>query len=136
MANVLWPKAKQSFLTANPPIDMDSDTIKVSLVRGYTYNSAHQYVSDVTGASGTLVATATLGTITCTNGVFDAADVTFSAVASGAACNMLIIYKDTGTASSSPLVASIDTASGLPVTPVGVDIAVTWDNGASKIFAL
>ena len=30
----------------------------------------------------------------------------------------------------------IDTATGLPITPNGGDIIVTWDNGANKIFKL
>jgi hypothetical protein len=47
-----------------------------------------------------------------------------------------VIYKDTGTAATSPLIAYIDTATGLPVTPNGGDITVTWDNGSNKIFKL
>ena len=47
---------------------------------------------------------------------------------------MIIIYKDTGTEATSPLIAMIDTATGLPITPNGGDIIVTWDNGVNKIF--
>lgn len=66
--------------------------------------------------------------------MFDAADVTFSAV-SGNSVEALVIYKDTGTPSTSPLIAYIDTvSSGLPVTPNGGSISVTWN--ASGIFAL
>lgn len=36
----------------------------------------------------------------------------------------------------SPLIAFIDTATGLPVTPNGGDITVAWDSGANKIFKL
>jgi len=47
----------------------------------------------------------------------------------------LVIYVDTGSAATSPLVAYIDTSvTGLPVTPNGGDITVTWN--ASGIFAL
>jgi uncharacterized protein YigE (DUF2233 family) len=46
-----------------------------------------------------------------------------------------VIYIDTGTAGTSPLVAYIDTGvTGLPVTPNGGNINVTWN--ASGIFAL
>jgi hypothetical protein len=46
-----------------------------------------------------------------------------------------VIYVDTGTAATSPLVAYIDTGvTGLPVTPNGGNITVTWN--ASGIFAL
>jgi hypothetical protein len=48
----------------------------------------------------------------------------------------LVIYKDTGMASTSPLIAYIDTATGLPYTPSGGNIDVAWDNGSNKIFKL
>lgn len=59
--------------------------------------------------------------------------MTFTSV-SGASIEAIIIYKDTGTESTSPLIAFIDTATGLPITPNGGDIIVTWDNGTNKIF--
>ena len=46
----------------------------------------------------------------------------------------IVIYVDTGTEATSPLIAYIDTATGLPITPNGGDIIVTWDNGVNKIF--
>jgi len=69
-------------------------------------------------------------------GVFDAADVTFSSVPAGSPCEAVVIFKDTGTASTSPLIAFIDTATGLPVTPNGADIQIQWDNGRFRIFML
>jgi hypothetical protein len=76
----------------------------------------------------------TIGSKTFTNGVFDGADVTFTAV-TGSSVEALIIYVDTGVAATSPLVAYIDTSvTGLPVTPNGGNIAITWN--ASGIFAL
>ena len=74
MANAVFPKAKEGFLDGS--IDLDTAVIKVALVRGYTYSSSHEFVSDVT-ATGTLHATsAALSSIDVANGVFDAADVT------------------------------------------------------------
>jgi hypothetical protein len=35
-----------------------------------------------------------------------------------------------------PLIAYIDTATGLPVTPNGGDITIAWDSGANRIFKL
>jgi hypothetical protein len=55
---------------------------------------------------------------------------------SGASCESIVVYKDTGSAATSPLVAFFDTATGLPVTPNGGDIIITWDSGANKIFKL
>lgn len=136
MTNALYPLAKQSLLGQNPSIDLDTDTIKVALVDTgtYTYSASHQYYSSVSSA---VVGTPqTLSSVTITNGVLDAADVTFSAV-TGNSVEALVIYKDTGSAATSPLIAYIDTvASGLPVTPNSGNITITWDNGANKIFAL
>lgn len=132
MANVLYNKAKESFISQNPSIDLDTDTIKVALVDTgtYTFSAAHQYYSSVTGVVGTPV---TLTSKTVTNGAFDAADVTFTAV-TGASVEALVVYKDTGSAATSPLIAFIDTGTNLPVTPNGGDITIQWN--ASGIFSI
>jgi hypothetical protein len=67
-------------------------------------------------------------------GVFDAADKTISAV-SGDVSEALILYIHTGTEGTSRLICFLDTGvTGLPVTPNGGDITITWH--ASGIFAL
>ena len=141
MANALYPSYKQMLLdpgtlgsTSGTAVDLADDTIKVALIDTGTtaYSSAHNYYDDI--SSAVIGTPQTLGSKTVTNGVFDAADVTFTGV-SGASVEALIIYKDTGTASTSALIAFIDTvASGLPVTPNGGNISVTWH--ASGIFTL
>lgn len=135
MANALYDKGREKFLTG--AVSWSSDNIKVVLVDNadYTVNiSTHEFLSDV--ASGGRVATSgNLASKTTTAGVADAADVTFTAV-TGDQSESLVIYKDTGSAATSPLIAYIDTATGLPVTPNGADITVTWDNGSNKIFKL
>jgi cephalosporin-C deacetylase-like acetyl esterase len=132
MANALYPKAKEKFLDAL--IDMPTDTIKIALIDTgvYTYISTDEFWSS---ASSAIVGTAvTLASKTITNGVFDAADVTFTSV-SGSSVEALIIYKDTGSAATSPLIMYLDVAaSGLPVTPNGNNIDVQFN--ASGIFAL
>lgn len=136
MANALFAKFKESLLSQNPSVDLDTDTIKVALVSStYTPNTAsNQYYSSVSGVIGT---PATLTGKSVTDGVFDASDITFTSVTSTVAVTQLVLYKDTGTASNSPLIALIDSAtSGLPVTPNGGDITISWDNGANKIFKL
>lgn len=142
MANGLWDPGREGFLDGT--IDFDTAVMKASLVRGYTFSAAHKFVSDVTTAGGTLVATsAALASKTVTNGVADAADVTFSAVPSGAAITGVAIFQASAVtggadvaATAQRLVCWIDTATGLPVTPNGGDITITWDNGANKIFKL
>ena len=135
MANVLYDPGREGFLDGT--IIWSSGNIKVSLVRGYTFSAAHKFVSDVTGAGGTLVATsANLSSKTVTNGIADAADFTYTAVGAGSSCAALVGYQDTGVAGTSRLIFFIDSATGLPVTPNGGDISVAWDNGTNKIFKL
>jgi hypothetical protein len=141
VANVLYTNGREGFLTGE--INWPTPTIKVSLVRGYTFSASHKFVSDATGAGATLVATATLGTKTSTGGTADAADSTFSAVASGAAITAIIIYQASAVtggadvaATAQRLIAYIDTATGLPVTPNGGDLNLVYDNGSNKIFTL
>jgi hypothetical protein len=98
----------------------------------YTYNSAHEFLTSLTGVVGTAQ---TIGaTKSYTNGVFDGGDVIYTAV-TGATAEAIVIYIDTGTAGTSRLVAFLDTGvTNLPVTPNGGDITVTWN--ASGIFAI
>lgn len=135
MANALYGKGRQKFLDAD--IDWSADNIKCVLVDAADYTvsiDTHEFLSDVAG--GARVATSgNLASKTSTLGVADAADVTFTAV-TGDQSEALVIYKDTGSAATSALIAYIDTATGLPVTPNGADITVTWDNGSNKIFKL
>jgi len=134
MANALYPKWKEQLLQFTANNNLSAGTVKVALIDTgtYTYNSANQFWSSASSASvGT---PQTLGSKTFTNGTFDAADVTFTAV-TGSSVEALILYIDTGSAATSPLVAYIDTSvTGLPVTPNGGDITITW-NG-SGIFTL
>lgn len=132
MANLIYPKYKEVLLGAG--VNLTTGTVKVALVDTgtYTYSAAHQFLTSLTGIVGTAQ---TLGTKTVLNGVFGAANSTFTAV-TGVSVEALVVYVDTGTAATSPLVAYLDVATGLPVTPNGGDITITWDAGASKIFAL
>jgi hypothetical protein len=133
MANAIYPKYKEALLDALANVDLSSGTVKVALVDTgtYTYNAAHEFLSSLSGVVGTAQ---TIGSKTLTNGVFDGSDVTCTAV-SGATIEALVIYIDTGVAGTSRLVAYIDTGvTGLPVTPNGGDITITWN--ASGIFAL
>jgi hypothetical protein len=74
-------------------IDLDTAVIRAALLRGYTYNSAHAFVSDVTGAGGTLVSTVNLASVTFSDGVLDANDATFTAVAAGAAVPAILLFQ-------------------------------------------
>jgi hypothetical protein len=133
MANAIYPKYKEALLDGLANIDVNDGTVKVALVDTgtYTYSAAHEFLTSLSGVVGTAQ---TIGATTVTNGVFDGDNVTYTAV-SGATVEALVIYIDTGTAGTSRLVAFIDTGvTGLPVTPNGGDITITWS--VSGIFAL
>lgn len=136
VGNSLYPKWKAALLQATSNSAL-TGTVKIALIDtgAYTYSDAHEFYSDLSGVVGPNQASQpTIGSKTYTNGVFDGADVTFTAV-TGNSVEALVIYVDTGTASTSRLVAYIDTSvTGLPVTPNGGDISVSW-NG-SGIFKL
>lgn len=133
MANAIYPKYKEALLNGSTNTNMSAGTVKVALVDTgtYTYSSAHEFQTSLTGVVGTAQ---TLGTKTFTNGTFDAADPTFTAV-SGATVEALVVYIDTGSTATSRLIAYIDTGvTGLPVTPNGGNIGVTFD--AAGVFTL
>jgi len=127
MANARYDSWAQSLLDSSCP-NLSTANIKVVLVdtADYTFSQTHTDLDDV--AAGARVATSgNLGSKTITNGTFDAADVTFTSV-SGDVSEALIVYVDSGTESTSTLLVYIDTGvTGLPVTPNGGDITVTWN---------
>lgn len=131
--NTLYDKARQRFLEG--AFNWNTDTIKCMLVtNGYSLNAtAHEFYTDVT-AGAIIGSPATFTSKSTTGGAADAADVTFAAVAAGTVVDAIIVFKDTGTPSTSPLIAYLGNATGLPITGNGGDIIIVWDNGANKIF--
>lgn len=138
MANALYDLGRQSFLEGS--IAWLTDSIKAVLVNisggHYAVNLAtDQFLSAI--ASGDRIATsANLTGKTSAAGVADATDVTWAAVTNGASVGAIVLYKDTGNAATSPLIAYLDIVTGLPLTASGADITVAFDNGANKIFKL
>lgn len=135
MANTLYGKGRERFLTAQ--LDWATSDIKAVLVDTALYTvdaSAHEYFSSIP-VGARVAGSGNLTGKTTALGVADADNVTFSLV-TGATVEALVLYKDTGVEGTSPLIAYIDTASGLPITPNGGDIIITWDNGVNKIFKL
>lgn len=114
MANVTYNKGKQQFL--NGSIIPGTDTLKVALVTStYTPAVTHNFFSDITNevtGTGYTAGGAALASVTVTQddvnnrGVLDAADVTWAS--STITARGAVLYKDTGTASTSPLIAYFD----------------------------
>lgn len=114
-------------------IDLLGDNLKLVLVDTASYTAAldtDEFLSDI--PSGMRIATSpnlasktiTIDTSPPTHQVaFDCADGTFTAV-SGASTEAVVLYKDTGSASTSPLIAFYDGAS-VQLTPNGNDVNFT-----------
>ena len=209
-ANGVWKIANvaaNTFDLTNPVSAANAVGSAAYTSGGYAVNigpsTSADFYDDFDGAL--VGAKVTLGSKTFASGIFDAADTTFTAV-SGASVEAILIFKDTGTNSTSnviaiitgkhivtadatlsagtalvvePLVAAIPngtiltfstgqtatltalanagdrvltvssttitsggralapaTGSGLPVTPNGGNIVITWDNGTNRIFKL
>lgn len=134
MANALYDAGRDGFLGGDNDWDSDHRLILHDDADDTVNLTTDNFLDDV--AAGARVATSgALASPTHSAGVADASDKTFSTV-TGDQAERILIYQHTGTEGTSDLVASIDTATGLPVTPNGGDITVTWDNGANKIFKL
>lgn len=134
MANAMYALGKEKF--CNGEIDWEDDTFRVYAVDGDDYSpntTTDEYMDDIAGAG--LIAYVALASTTNSLGVCDAADSTLSSV-SGDEFEYLVICKWVSDTSDSPLILLIDTATGLPMTPSGSDIVITWDSGANKIFAM
>ena len=130
MAKSWYPKGKENF--ANGDIDWINDTIKaVAVDSGYTYSSTHDNLDDV--VSGNRIATSpALTSKTSTAGVLDAADATISSVASGDTIAGVIVYKDSGTEATSPLIVFVseeEDADPISTPTNGSDITLTFGSG-------
>lgn len=115
MSDVIYNSFKGKIMDGS--IDLDTDTVKVALVTStYTPNQdTHDFFDDVTNevtgtgytAGGATLASKTVTVDTTDNeGVFDAADVTWST--STITARGAVIYKSTGTASTSALICYLD----------------------------
>jgi len=137
MSSAIYDLARQDFLEG--ALNMNSGTIKVVLVNTsgghYTVNFATDHFLSAISAGDRVATTANLTGTSFTAGVFGAANTSFTSV-SGATCGAIVIYNDTGTAGTSTLVAYIDNYAGLPITPNGSNINISWPTGTNLIFKL
>lgn len=87
-----------------------------------------EFVSDIAGAA-IVARSGNLASKTTTNGIFSAANPTFTLV-SGATCEVLFAVRDSGSDATSAVIAVIDSfSSGMPVIPNGGDVNVTLAGG-------
>lgn len=133
--SAIYINAKNLMMTGQ--LDLSTASLKVVCVDAadYTLDAAlHANLSDIPALARVGTPTA-LTTVTVTGNVLDADNVLINNVA-GDTFEAVAIYVDTGVESTSTLVAYLDNAGTLSVTPSGADIVITWADTANKIFAL
>jgi len=164
-SNVLYPMAKQRMISGSnstessgegQPFDLASaQVVHCSLVSSsYVYSQYHQYYgASLIAAGGNGInagannaalpwahqvgATGTLASKTFVSGVFDAADITFSAVAATSSITHVIVFLSGAYGGKDDyLIAHFDTGSGggINMTSNNGDITVKWN--ASGIFSI
>lgn len=145
MATALYGKGRESFLKGE--IDWAGDDIKCLLIDSTDYSvniDVDQYCNKDTipdSARVTNGLSANFAGKATALGVADANDIVLSAV-SGEECEAIVIFLDGGdggvsqSGTNDRLIAYIDNATGLPITPNGGDITIQWDDGANLIFKL
>lgn len=133
----MYLKGRQAFLEGS--IAALSDNIKASLVNATTYSAVDTTTDQFFNVIPATVAdSANLASVTTTvpaPGTFDAADLTWTSV-TGSVANYVVLWKDTTTPSTSPLICLFDTGANLPVSPIGGDITAVWSSGGDRIFTL
>ena len=145
MAPALYPLWKKALMDASADSSItDSATLGpfCALVDTgvYTYAATQQFYANTLTSPNAIVGTdqripRTATTVSSTDGVFDGGDLTYTSV-TGNSVEALVIYrKNTGANTTWRLMSYYDTAGGgLPVTPNGGNITVTWN--VSGIFQL
>jgi hypothetical protein len=135
MANILYDFARNQFLSGQ--LSWLAQPFGVVLINTNFYTvqpSIHRTLSDVP-ANARIAVSPNLTSNSASGGVARAADLVITNV-TGPVIEALVIFHNTGTDSTSELIAYIDTAMNLPWTPQGLNVVVHWDTGPNGIFKL
>lgn len=142
MANALYDGFVNGQMDTASQIDIHGNAnIKATLVNVsgagtlYTFSAAHDFMTTTNVPSAARIATATLTGVTFASRAMDANDLVFTAV-SGDSVEAIIIWHDTTNPATSRMIAYIDTATGLAVTPNGGDITIQWAGSPNFIFRI
>lgn len=134
MSNAFYAKGAEAILTGQ--VNLLTAAVKAALVKN-TYAedlASHDYYNDI--SAHVIGVPQPLTGKSVTGGVFDANDITYSAVAAGDTGECVVLFVDTGDPATSLLLARIDQITSFPVATNGADVQVQWDNGAYKIISL
>lgn len=131
MPSAIYALARKAFTSWSgasvaAAIDLLTDTIKAVLVSSaYTPNLAtHQFLSDV--GANTLGTAQTLGTKTVSGtGIFSSANPAFTGLPSSGTGKYILLYKDTGVAATSPILALYDGQVTVTAAAAAISTATT-----------
>lgn len=132
--SLIYIGAKNAMMTG--ALDLTTATLKVQCVDAadYTVDAAHGALDSIPAAARVGTPAAISGATVIDN-VFDADNTLINNV-TGDTFEAVAIYEDTGVESTSTLIAYLDNAGALSVTPNGADIILSWADTENKIFAL
>jgi hypothetical protein len=125
----------KGFFNGSPPFDFDSDTMKLALcTASYTPNQkTHAFFSDITNELGTENGYTAGGLVLTSCEVeqkeletrLKAATAVWTITTSSVTARYAIVYKSTGTSSTSPLAGYVDFGASMTV-PAGGKFTVEW----------
>jgi len=130
--NLIYPKYKEALLNGDSDAPVMTNEIKVVLVDTgvYTFDSAHEFKSDLSGIVSESVNS--IGNKSVTNGVFSGEQVLFQDVV-GTTTEAIVIFVNNTLDTNSRLVAYFDQSTGLPLTPNGSDITARWETDIFRL---
>jgi hypothetical protein len=146
MANTLYDSARKLWAEGNLSW-LNNNFYCVLVNASYVFNATHDKLSYITGGANgprdygltQWTGKALTGKGVQTNGAIYADSVRFESCAAGRpAVTAIVIYRmaDSQQAEDCDLIYYADTATGLPITPNGGDIIVTWSTGTNRILRL
>lgn len=132
MTKALYDDYRESLLTSAAP-DLTSVDVKiVALSATYVFSQSHNFLDDL---SGVVATSGNLASKTVVDGYFDAANPNLGSPAGGSTITQLVAYHDTGTPSTSRLLAYTDeSASGSPLSIATDGTLITLNLHASGLF--
>jgi hypothetical protein len=136
MSNQLYDISRQAFLTGALNWLDSTKTFGVALIDStkYTIDPVNnQYISDV--AATAILARQNLASLTASEGAASAAAMSIPNVTGDVGA--IIVYENTGTDTTSQLIAYLDTGSNLPSTYNAETVSLVWDTSSGNgIFKL
>lgn len=144
MANELYPKAREGLAANTVKWDDDTDHVAVLVDLGtYTPNFATDTFLSNIPIGARIAFSPVLTGKTRALGVCDAADTIVPAVPAGPDIEAIVIVQTTAAGGGATLavgaqrlVAYVDDATGLPVTPNGGPINIAFDSGTDRVFRI